>query len=158
MADADSGVKDLAVDLRDIKTIMAGVLTQEKQRYSRGYCFLPPSACSCLIIVVVFRYLFDGLGHLVASIFIKSTQYLKRININGVKKMCVLLFPFNGSCLILSLLFVGCPGVATFSTCRVASQRSRPCERGTWTPHSSILLCFMSTKRYGCANWSVFEC
>lgn len=33
------------------------------------------------------RYLFEGLGHLVASIFITSTQYLKTINSSGIKKM-----------------------------------------------------------------------
>ena len=33
------------------------------------------------------RYLFEGLGHLVASIFITSTQHLKTINSSGIKKM-----------------------------------------------------------------------
>ena len=33
------------------------------------------------------RYIFEGLGHLVSSILINSTQYLKRINENGIKKM-----------------------------------------------------------------------
>ncbi len=33
------------------------------------------------------RYVFEGLGHLVASILINSTQFLKRINENGIKKM-----------------------------------------------------------------------
>jgi len=35
-----------------------------------------------------FKYVFEGLGHLVASIIINSAQYIKRINENGVKKMC----------------------------------------------------------------------
>ena len=39
-----------------------------------------------------FSYLFDGIGHLIAAIFIASTQYIQRININGVKKMSVLKF------------------------------------------------------------------
>ncbi|ELT88409.1 hypothetical protein CAPTEDRAFT_172210 [Capitella teleta] len=39
-----------------------------------------------------FRYVFEGLGHLVASILINSTQYLRRINENGIKKMQVFYF------------------------------------------------------------------
>jgi len=35
-----------------------------------------------------FKYVFEGLGHLVASILINSTPSLKRINENGIKKMC----------------------------------------------------------------------
>lgn len=35
-----------------------------------------------------FRYVFEGLGHLVASIIISSCQYVRRINDNGVKKTC----------------------------------------------------------------------
>lgn len=34
------------------------------------------------------KYIFEGLGHLVASILINSTVSIKRINENGVKKMC----------------------------------------------------------------------
>ncbi|XP_064630302.1 exocyst complex component 4-like isoform X2 [Lineus longissimus] len=33
------------------------------------------------------KYIFEGLGHLIATILINSTQYLKRINENGIKKM-----------------------------------------------------------------------
>ena len=64
VSDADSGIKELGNDLKDLKVVTAGVLTAEKQ-----------------------NYLFDGLGHLIASVFIDSTSYLKKININGVKKM-----------------------------------------------------------------------
>jgi exocyst complex component 4 len=35
-----------------------------------------------------FKYTYEGLGHLVSSILINSTQYFKRINENGIKKMC----------------------------------------------------------------------
>ena len=38
-------------------------------------------------LILICRYVFEGLGHLVASILINSTQYLKRINENGIKKM-----------------------------------------------------------------------
>lgn len=34
------------------------------------------------------KYVFEGLGHLMASIIINSAQYIKRINENGVKRMC----------------------------------------------------------------------
>lgn len=34
------------------------------------------------------RYIFEGLGHLIASIMINSAQCIKRINENGIKKMC----------------------------------------------------------------------
>ena len=39
------------------------------------------SSCCC-------RYIFEGLGHLTSTILINSAQFLKRINENGVKKMC----------------------------------------------------------------------
>lgn len=35
-----------------------------------------------------FKYVFEGLGHLISSILISSVQYIKRINANGIKKMC----------------------------------------------------------------------
>ncbi len=66
VSDADAGVKELTEDLRTMKLVTAGVLTSSKQ-----------------------NYLFEGIGHLTSTIFIGSTLYLKRININGVKKMCV---------------------------------------------------------------------
>ena len=66
VADCDSGVKELAHDLTSLKMNTVGMLTLPKQ-----------------------SYLFDGLGHLVSTIFINSTSYLKKININGVKKMYV---------------------------------------------------------------------
>uniref|UniRef100_T1IIX1 Exocyst complex component Sec8 n=1 Tax=Strigamia maritima TaxID=126957 RepID=T1IIX1_STRMM len=34
------------------------------------------------------RYVFEGLGQLIASIMINSVQLIKRINENGIKKMC----------------------------------------------------------------------
>ncbi len=43
-----------------------------------------------------FRYVFEGLGHLISFILINSAQYIKRINENGIKKMYVhdILWPF----------------------------------------------------------------
>jgi len=35
-----------------------------------------------------FKYIFEGLGHLVSSILINCTQFLRRVNENGIKKMC----------------------------------------------------------------------
>ncbi|XP_033633233.1 exocyst complex component 4-like isoform X3 [Asterias rubens] len=35
-----------------------------------------------------FKYVFEGLGHLISFILINSAQYVKRINENGIKKMC----------------------------------------------------------------------
>ena len=66
VSDADTGIKELAEDLRTMKLVVSGVLTADKQ-----------------------NYLFEGIGHLTSAIFIGSTQYLKKININGVKKMYV---------------------------------------------------------------------
>jgi len=40
------------------------------------------------IVTSRFRYVFDGLGHLVSTILINTAQFLKRINENGIKKMC----------------------------------------------------------------------
>ena len=60
----DSAVQQLAKDLKNIDLVMVAVLSQDK-----------------------YRYLFDGLGHLVASIFISSMRHIKTINSNGIKKM-----------------------------------------------------------------------
>lgn len=40
------------------------------------------------VIPKKFKYIFEGLGHLVSTILINSSQFLKRINENGIKKMC----------------------------------------------------------------------
>ena len=34
-----------------------------------------------------FRYIFESLGFLVASIIMNSLQFIKKINENGIKKM-----------------------------------------------------------------------
>lgn len=60
----DTTVRQLATDLQNIDLVMVAVLSQEK-----------------------YRYLFEGVGHIVAAIFISSTNYIKTINTNGVKKM-----------------------------------------------------------------------
>lgn len=41
---------------------------------------------------ILIRYIFESLGLLVASILMNSIQYLKKINENGIKKMCRNLF------------------------------------------------------------------
>ncbi|XP_074643044.1 exocyst complex component 4-like [Tubulanus polymorphus] len=33
------------------------------------------------------KYIFEGIGHLISNILVNSTQYLKRVNENGIKKM-----------------------------------------------------------------------
>ena len=60
----EPGVRQLAADLKNIDQVMVAVLSSDK-----------------------YQYLFEGLGHLVASIFISSTQHMKSINTNGIKKM-----------------------------------------------------------------------
>lgn len=65
MVEEDSAIQQLASDLKAIETKMVAVLSHNK-----------------------YRYLFEGLGHLVASIFISSTHHIKTINSSGVKKMC----------------------------------------------------------------------
>lgn len=60
----DEAVQRLASDLKDIDLVMVAVLSQDK-----------------------YRYLFEGVGHLVAAVFISSTNYIKAINTNGIKKM-----------------------------------------------------------------------
>lgn len=62
--DKDEAVQQLAQDLKDIDLVMVAVLSPDK-----------------------YRYLFEGVGHLVASIFISSTNHIKTINTNGIKKM-----------------------------------------------------------------------
>ena len=64
--DKDAAVQRLASDLKNIDLVMVAVLSQDK-----------------------YRYLFEGVGHLVAAIFISSTNYIKVINTNGIKKMQV---------------------------------------------------------------------
>ena len=60
----EGSVKQLATDLKNIDLVMVAVLSQDK-----------------------YRYLFEGVGHLVAAIFINSTNHIKTINNNGIKKM-----------------------------------------------------------------------
>jgi exocyst complex component 4 len=60
----DEAVDRLASDLKNIDLVMVAVLSQDK-----------------------YRYLFEGVGHLVAAIFISSTNNIKVINTNGIKKM-----------------------------------------------------------------------
>lgn len=62
--ETDPAVKRLATDLKDIDQVMVAVLSQDK-----------------------YRYLFEGLGHLVATIFIASSSHIKAINTGGIKKM-----------------------------------------------------------------------
>ncbi|XP_071827721.1 exocyst complex component 4-like [Apostichopus japonicus] len=37
---------------------------------------------------IKFKYIFEGLGHLISYLLINSAQQIKRINDNGIKKMC----------------------------------------------------------------------
>lgn len=62
--EGDTAVKQLATDLKSIDLVMVAVLSQEK-----------------------YRYLFEGVGHIVAAIFISSTNHIKTINSNGIKRM-----------------------------------------------------------------------
>lgn len=62
----DEAVQKLATDLKNIDLVMVAVLSQSQDKY---------------------RYLFEGVGHLVAAVFISSTYYIKAINTNGIKKM-----------------------------------------------------------------------
>ncbi|XP_054164073.1 exocyst complex component 4-like [Oppia nitens] len=43
------------------------------------------------------RYIFEGVGHLVATILINTTNNIKRVNSNGVKKMCRNIFAIQQS-------------------------------------------------------------
>ena len=98
----DPQVKQLAFDLRSVEMVMAGVLTPEKLRCGALSFHITASHTMCTphflclpsfisarpsSLPVLHRYLFDGMGHLVASIFIGSTEHMRKINTNGVKKM-----------------------------------------------------------------------
>ncbi|XP_064602166.1 LOW QUALITY PROTEIN: exocyst complex component 4-like [Liolophura sinensis] len=63
--DPDSNVLKLNKDLSSVEEVLTQSLQPRK-----------------------FRYIFESLGFLVASILINSVQFLKKINENGVKKMC----------------------------------------------------------------------
>ncbi|BFZ01690.1 hypothetical protein BsWGS_04730 [Bradybaena similaris] len=63
--DPDSNVLKLNKDLSSMEEIMTQSLQPKK-----------------------FKYIFESLGYLVASILINSVQFLKKINENGIKKMC----------------------------------------------------------------------
>lgn len=41
-----------------------------------------------IFILVSLQYIFEGLGHLIANILMTSVVYIRRINDNGIKKMC----------------------------------------------------------------------
>ena len=59
-------MRQLCTDLKDIETVMVGALLADK----------------C-------RYLFDGLGHFIYTILLKSAQTVHQINRKAVNKMCV---------------------------------------------------------------------
>ncbi|ESO90976.1 hypothetical protein LOTGIDRAFT_122393, partial [Lottia gigantea] len=63
--DPDSNVLKLNKDLTSMEEVLAQSLQPKK-----------------------FKYIFESLGYLVASILINSIQFLKKINENGIKKMC----------------------------------------------------------------------
>ncbi|CAI9732804.1 exocyst complex component 4 isoform X2 [Octopus vulgaris] len=63
--DPDSNVLKLNKDLSNIEEVLSLSLQPKK-----------------------FKYIFESLGYLVASILINSIQFLKKINENGIKKMC----------------------------------------------------------------------
>lgn len=65
--DIEPFVRQLCTDLKDIETVMVGALWTDK----------------C-------RYLFDGLGHFIYTILLKSAFAISQINKKGVNKMCVL--------------------------------------------------------------------
>eukprot|EP00795_Rhopilema_esculentum_P012007 gene12007-2591_t len=62
--EVDPLVPQLTKDLRDIEEI-----------------------CSASLSPFKLKYLFEGIGYLLASIIVSSTAYIKKINRNGVKKM-----------------------------------------------------------------------
>lgn len=63
--DIEPFVRQLCTDLKDIETVMVGALWTDK----------------C-------RYLFDGLGHFIYTILLKSAFAISQINKKGVNKMC----------------------------------------------------------------------
>ncbi|XP_052228593.1 exocyst complex component 4-like isoform X2 [Dreissena polymorpha] len=67
--DPDSNVLKLNKDLSGIEELLAASLQPSK-----------------------FKYIFESLGYLVASILMNSMQFIKKINENGIKKMCRNLF------------------------------------------------------------------
>jgi len=62
--EVDIQIPQLSKDLKDIEDICSSALAYKK-----------------------LRYVFHGLGYLMACIIISSTNYIKKINRNGVKKM-----------------------------------------------------------------------
>ena len=44
----------------------------------------------------IFRYIFEGVSHLVSRILIESAANIRKINKNGVKKMCRNIFTIQG--------------------------------------------------------------
>jgi len=119
----DGNVRKLATDLKDIDQVMVAILSPDK-----------------------YRYLFEGLGHLVATIFIASAQNMKTINNNGIKKMlvCNSLLQFFVWFVIwwnVTLCYWPPVGLGTYNCSSLASQRSLSLERKTWTGQEDILSC-----------------
>ncbi|KAK3729276.1 hypothetical protein QZH41_008516, partial [Actinostola sp. cb2023] len=54
---------------------------------NKDLTLLEETATACLA-PHKFRYLFEGLGHLVSSILISNITFIKKMNQNGIKKMC----------------------------------------------------------------------
>ncbi|XP_066910805.1 exocyst complex component 4-like [Clytia hemisphaerica] len=67
--EVDIQIPQLSKDLKDIEEICSAALSYKK-----------------------LRYIYHGIGYLMACIIIASTSYIKKINRNGVKKMCQNIF------------------------------------------------------------------
>lgn len=116
----DKSVRELSIDLKDIDLVMVAVLSQDK-----------------------YRYLFEGVGHLVASIFISSTNHIKIINSNGIKKMWV------GMHRERSMFWMVCNAGLVISLCfSHACLKSHLSERENWTRQENTLKCSTSHLRY----------
>ncbi|KAL4232343.1 Exocyst complex component 4 [Mactra antiquata] len=79
--DPDSNVLKLNKDLTSMEEVLSQSLQPKK-----------------------FKYIFESLGYLVASILMNSMQFIKKINENGIKKMCRNLFAIQQNLTNITML------------------------------------------------------
>ena len=114
--EVDEHVRFFNNDLKSTKEVMEEALSYAKFKYER----ILQCARFCYNYLLPTRYLFEGLGYLIASILISSTNFLGAINDYGIKRMYE-----DKSRRRFFPLFTYFPGATIFTICSKISPTSQ---------------------------------
>ena len=102
--DPNQEVTRLTADLLSIEEVLSTSLTENKTRYNESVLQVNKihkglknkDLQLSQVDLKIFRYIFEGVSHLVSRILIESAANIRKINKNGVKKMCRNIFTIQG--------------------------------------------------------------